>query len=327
MKNERPKLTIGAIVSVAKRFASLKDFKAAHRDLYSHLVYKKKVQSVCRKAGLSRRTPNGYWNYERVLRRAKECKTRSEFIGKHKSAYTHARSHDFLDRIYEEARLGAIYKMDWTLQECASEAKKHKTRSDFFHKSSPAYHFARRRGWLDKITKHMKPQGNYTRRKLYAFEHPDKSVYVGLTYNYERRYKHHMNTHKVLIAKKKEMGHRFVEFDVLYPAHIAAKKERELIESYLKLGWTILNINRAGSLGGNVVKWDFESCRKEARRYKSRDEFLRRCPSAVVIARRNGWMDEICKHMPYILRPKYTDDELKKLASKFSSKNEFREQQ
>jgi predicted GIY-YIG superfamily endonuclease len=321
---KRITLSLNEIIKIAKRFATLKEFKARHLDLYSHLVYKKKVQFVCKAAGLARRTQNNYWTYERVLKAANKCKTRSEFIHKFPSAYKYAKDQGQINKIYKAASLKSKYNRGWTLQDCAREAAKYKTRTDFFN-SSPAYHFALRRGWIDEICVHMQPQGNYTQRKLYAFEHPDKSVYVGLTHNYERRFKHHMESHKLLIQKKGEIGHTFVMYDVLYPAIVASQKERDLIEDYRAKGWTILSKNKAGSLGGNIVKWTFEACRKEAKKYNTRREFQIYCPSAVVIARRNGWMNQICSHMKRLARPKYTDRELEMQASRFTSRFDFRD--
>jgi predicted GIY-YIG superfamily endonuclease len=170
----------------------------------------------------------------------------------------------------------------------------------------------------------MKTQGTFTLRKLYAFEHPDKSVYIGLTYNYERRYKAHMETSKILIAKHKVMGHRFVTFDTLYPAHEAALKEQELIENYRRAGWKILNKNKAGALGGNIKKWDFEKIQKLAKKYKTVKQFYTRQPSAAVIARRNGWMDKVCRHMISKAKRRYTDQELIKLAEQSGSRGKMR---
>ncbi|MCM0606603.1 MAG: GIY-YIG nuclease family protein [Xanthomonadaceae bacterium] len=315
-------LRIEDIVLIAKKFKSLKDFKARHRNLYWHLQYIKKIDYVCIKANLERRTPNKYWDYEKTLVAAKACKSRSEFIQKYKTAYMYIRSLGLLQKLYKEAKLHSVYKMDWTFEECRKEALHFKTRSDFF-KNSSTYHFARRRGWLEKITRHMKAQGSYTLRKIYAIEHPDKSVYVGLTYNFDRRYEHHMKNHKILMKKKRTIGNKFIKFDVLYPAGEAAKQEQKLIDLYIQKGWKILNINKAGSLGGNIIKWDFNSCLKEAKKYKTREAFLKANPSAVVTARKRGWMNKICSHMNYINYP-WTNKELKTLAQSFSFRSDFR---
>lgn len=316
-------IKISDIVKIAKKYNSLKEFKSKHRDLYSHLQYKNKIQYVCKVAGLFRRNENNSMDYKKALRAAKSCSSRSQFIKNHKIAYRYAKENKLIDILYEESGLVSQVNRNWTKEGCAEEAFKYNNRTDFFNKS-PAYHFARRRGWIDEICSHMKPQGTYSRRMLYAFEHPDKSVYVGLTYNYERRYRDHMQNNKTLIKKYKEIGHKFIKFDVLYPAHIAAKKEQQLIEDYRRKGWMILNKNKAGGLGGNIEKLTFEVCLKEAKKFETRKAFQKAQPSMMVTARKRGWEGKVFAHMKYLLHPKYKKNELEKIAKSFNTLKEFR---
>ena len=39
-------------------------------------------------------------------------------------------------------------------------------------------------------------------------------------------------------------------------------------------------------------KWTYETCLEEARKYKSRGEFSKKCGSAYQVARKNGWLDD-----------------------------------
>lgn len=43
--------------------------------------------------------------------------------------------------------------------------------------------------------------------------------------------------------------------------------------------------------------WNFERCKEEALKYNTKKEFKENNASALVIARRNGWLKEICEHM------------------------------
>ena len=101
----------------------------------------------------------------------------------------------------------------------------------------------------------MENHGSRFFRGLYAIEHLDKSVYVGLTYNYKHRYNGHMTgkgaTAILLQEKFKIFGHTFVTYGVFYPIEIAGQKESELIDQYRNNGWSVLNKAKAGSLGGN----------------------------------------------------------------------------
>ena len=48
----------------------------------------------------------------------------------------------------------------------------------------------------------------------------------------------------------------------------------------------------------NPSKWTFESIQKEALRYTTRTAFQKGFPSAYQTARKNGWLDKVCSHMP-----------------------------
>lgn len=59
----------------------------------------------------------------------------------------------------------------------------------------------------------MQRLGNRFFRAIYAFEHPDKTVYVGLTCDYDRRYAEHMRNSDILIEKEKIGGQIFVKLN------------------------------------------------------------------------------------------------------------------
>lgn len=43
--------------------------------------------------------------------------------------------------------------------------------------------------------------------------------------------------------------------------------------------------------------WNKERCRLEALKYSNRSEFSKQSNGAYTAALKNGWLDEICKHM------------------------------
>ena len=44
--------------------------------------------------------------------------------------------------------------------------------------------------------------------------------------------------------------------------------------------------------------WTKERCKEETLKYNTRSEFQKGSESAYQAARKNGWLDDICKHMP-----------------------------
>ena len=81
--------------------------------------------------------------------------------------------------------------MKWNYEKCKEEALKYEYKKDFKKDFYGAYLHAIRRGFLDEICSHMKITGNLYKRCIYAYEFPDKYVYVGLTYNLNRRNTQH----------------------------------------------------------------------------------------------------------------------------------------
>lgn len=72
----------------------------------------------------------------------------------------------------------------------------------------------------------------------------------------------------------------------------------------------------------SVKKYTLESLRLLAANYQTRTEFRSAHPSAEVVARRLGVMDEICAHMPYLITY-WSDDMLNAEALKYETRGAF----
>lgn len=59
----------------------------------------------------------------------------------------------------------------------------------------------------------------------------------------------------------------------------------DLLSVYREYG-DVFNLNEAKK------KWDYESCKEESSKYKSRGKFQKGCVSAYKVARKSGWLDE-----------------------------------
>lgn len=72
----------------------------------------------------------------------------------------------------------------WTKQRCQQEALNYKTRTEFYKKSTGAYHVARKNDWLNSICGHMitkrSPKGYWTKQKCQQ---------VALKYNSRMKFK------------------------------------------------------------------------------------------------------------------------------------------
>lgn len=151
----------------------------------------------------------------------------------------------------------------------------------------------------------------------------DEYFYVGLTYNIKERLVAHFNSSRI---KKLIFEFGLDEFEVYQLTdYIDVEEAVELEAIYLEYfsgDLEPLNIAKTGSIGGNQTKWDFESCVNDAKKYKSRVEWRKNNGSAIKAARLNGWMNECCSHMEYIILPSsyYTKERCMEIASAYTRK-------
>jgi len=194
----------------------------------------------------------------------------------------------------------------WTEERCLEVALKCKTRKEFVEKYSGARYSAVKNGWIEKCHKHMIYLGNYYKRLIYAVLFPDKSVYVGLTYNPEKRFKNHLVSKKSSVYKHIKNTGLSPEFKILtklIDKQEASIKEGVFESNYRKKGYNILNKSKTGVLGGGVTKWTKKSCHIEALKYNSRYEFKLNNPSAYNASHNSYWIDDITSHMTNGIRP------------------------
>ena len=248
--------------------------------------------------------PWGYWDYENCFNEAKKYKKRSEFNRLSNGAYEKARQNGWLKDYswllsYHDALSEA--RTYWTADRCFEAAKKYKSKSEFRSKCVGAYTAALKNGWLNSYTwlkRQNRTGGVYC---VYVYEDTtNKYAYVGLTCNYGRRDNEH---------RKGQLKRGVRKFDCLYKyfngnipdGHIKVNmltaEEAQYYEffyatKYIDDGWSLINKAKTGSLGTGVVKWDYNTCFKEAKKYNSRGEFAKKSKGAYECARMNGWLDD-----------------------------------
>lgn len=72
------------------------------------------------------------------------------------------------------------------------------------------------------------------------------------------------------------------------------------------------------------IKWTYEECQKESKKYKYRGEFSEKSPGAWQVAKKSGWLDDfvwlIQKKIP---NGYWTYDRCKEEAKKYSKRSHF----
>lgn len=272
---------------------------------------------------------NKVWTFDKCRNEALKYSNRSDFVRYSCSAYHRALQDGFLDQICTHMTSRWKPYRFWSFDKCQKEALKYKTKVEFKTSNSSAYSLCQKRGWISRVCSHMDVIGNMHKRLVYAYEFPNKVVYVGLTCDKERRQLQHLQYKKSPVYKyslKTKLTPIYKSISKTYiTAERAQKLEDKTIETYKNSGWQILNSAKAGALGWSNKKWTFEKCQAEALKYKTRGDFQNNSRSAYAAAHKNNWM-QIYDHMVYRRLPKgtWTYESCKQAALQCKTRSEFR---
>ncbi len=218
--------------------------------------------------------------------------------------------------------------MKWTKEKCENLAKLYEYRIDFKKNSRGAYDSARVNGWLDEICFHMKPKGNKFKRLIYSFVFSDNYVYVGLTGNPEIRKWSHLNKSDSQVYKhisETGLDPIYKELTDYLPIDKSIKMENYWMNKMKDDGYVMLNINKTGALGGNIVKWNKNDCKKAFLFCKNIKEVRSLYSTAYSKSVKNRWIGDFSKHMKYVSNGKWNNKENCQSESlKYSSRTEFK---
>jgi hypothetical protein len=196
----------------------------------------------------------------------------------------------------------------WTVDELVQNGSQYQHKGDW--KRAPieshrmAYQAAYRSGpdVFALATAHMTPKahpysGSYI---VYAYEFADRHAYVGHTFQPAIRRSMHMQRGPVLqhMSVCPDYAYKVLEDGLNSPIE-SAKAEAHWQAEYKKQGWIPLWTAKAGGLGAvHVAKWSKENVMAEARKYKTKQEWIDGSQMSYRIAKREGWFEEASAHMP-----------------------------
>lgn len=305
----------------ASKYKSPGEFKTNNNYVYVKCFKNKWLDEFYRDFEIKRGI---FWTKERCQEVALRFQSRKEFSNNFKSAYTISLRNRWLDDIcLHMIRKPSTY---WTKVRCQEESSKYKTITEFKKNSYQAHKYSVLNCWLDEICSHMKKSGNIYKRCIYAFEFPDKSVYVGLTYNIDKRQESHyksltsqVNKHIKLTDLQPELLKLTDYIDV----ELAKVSEGYFIQQYINKGWTSLNVQKPGNTGGNK-KTTEEKCKDIVEKYDSLYLFRKEQPNIYRNIIRYNW-----KHLISNLSRNYkesgywTKDKCQDIAQKYKSRIDF----
>ena len=197
---------------------------------------------------------NGYWNDEKVLEEAKKYTTLKEFRENSSGAYDYAYDKkDLLDKIKEILKVGKKPNGYWTYERCYEEAKKYTTLIDFHDKSSSAYTYARDNDWLKNFI-----WLESTRWKKY-----------GKIYTIEELKQISKNCfNREELKQKNEHAYRYAI-------------KNGLINELFTEKWNV-----------KPLKWTYEKCVEESKKYEYYNDFMTKSSSAYTTACHRKWIKD-----------------------------------
>lgn len=216
----------------------------------------------------------------------------------------------------------------YSIEECAEEAKKYTTKTEFIKKAPLHYSHAIRKGFLNKICNHMEKQGSPLKRAVYVFEFADNYAYVGLTSNLDRREKEHLTNHSSAVFRhiqESKCSYMFKCLTDYLSKEEAAEIEIDTIIEYAKNGWCILNKKSGGDLGSKIRKYTKQYCKEITSQYNDKRIFQNLNPYFYRYISKRGWLDELCSHMVNQKKKNgyWTKAKCKEAADKFSKRIDF----
>ena len=254
------------------------------------------------------------WNYQRCSEEADKYRTRTEFRRQSPKAYNAAKRHGYLDELcvhmIEERKPNGY----WTKERCLEEALKFETRQEF--NNTPAYQASIRNGWFDDVMQHFP----VIRRTIESWT---KEECTEEALRYTKRSDFSAGSHGAYTASKYKgwlddiCVHMDNEskpqwnFDACRQEALKystrAEFKRESGGAYAaarRARWLDDICKHMRSKTKPIGFWTREHCAEEALKFKSKEDFRKGAGGAYVASNRQGWLEEICKHMHSVRVPR-----------------------
>jgi hypothetical protein len=317
----KAKWTKEMVMNLAKDYTQMNQFKKEHTSAYAAAQRNGWIEDI-RKIMTPAYTN---WTKELVHQEALKYPTRRQFQTHSRKAYQSAINNGWIDDVTSHMK---NMQNLWNPDDIWKEALKYNHVRDFINGSYNAYQAAMRRPNYEEIISHMTPLGNKLKRLIYAYEFPDNTVYVGLTFDLNERDRQHRKKENSQVYKHiKETGLEpdFKQITDDFVSALDAKvMEQQAIEKYADEGWRILNLAKAGGLGSSVLdNWTKDMVIEVSKKYNKRTEFCNKERRACLVAKRNGWYEEATNHMT-VLNQDWDFEKIHNEALKYKNRNEFK---
>lgn len=325
-KQRHAKYTKEECMAEAKKYTTRLDFKNGSPGYYAATMQNGWKDEICAHMPMQYHGPKAA-TYEECKERALKYSKRGDFQKHEPRYYNRSREKGWIDEVCAHMKPSKRpSKKVWTKEECAAEALKCESRTEFRYKCQGGYGRAWTMGWLDEICSHMNELDDVTKRCIYAITFEDGHAYVGLTFNHELRWRDES-------SQEDEAVFRFIKKTGLQPTfkiihdytteEEAQKLEAKYIQEYKDNGWVMINSMPAGSLGTRRAKYSIKKALELLHTCKTLAEYRKKYPGTYNRLVRHGYKEEIFKILPPKFK-RYTDQELIDIAKDYSKRSELR---
>lgn len=248
------------------------------------------------------------WTYEECKKAASMCNSRAMFWDKYSRAARISKQNGWDNDFFEKNT--SMPQNYWTEDMCIKDSKRYSLFTEYRDSSPTSFYKAKKNGWLQKMTWLVddikKFNTTSTNHLIYAYiiEICDnKYAYIGRTFQLKQR----DYEHRRIKRGKRDVLNQFCYdngIDIPIPIVIESgltltqsqEKEDLYIKEYKSKGYVILNVGKTGigigSVGNAGIKWDYDTCYKEAKKYNTKIEFYHNSNGAWCRARSEGWLKD-----------------------------------
>jgi hypothetical protein len=268
------------------------------------------------------------WTYDEAKQEAMKYDSYPDFR-KNSPAFFQSEKNGWNKDFMEFLKLGKGEWRKYTKDMVMADVAKSHNKVEFREKFPISYKAAREYGWYEEVTKPLEKVEDDRKRLIYAYEFPDKSVYVGLTVNEKRRKFDHLNILDVespvaqyILDTGLQPIYKVIAKD-LTPKE-AQESEGCTEEKYKSEGWKVLNRYKTGSLGACRKFWDEQSIYDAAKPFKTSSEFKKGNYPAYQAAQKYGYLKDITSKMVPVNRTLWTYETIKNLAQGLKTRSELK---
>ena len=204
------------------------------------------------------RKPRGYWTYERCIEEAQKYKTRMDFKNGSPRAYSLSAKNKWIDG-FTWFQKPEPRNLIWTEEKCFKEAQKYRYSTEFRRNNDGAWSKAYKEGWLNDYT--WFEDGNKVNADKKRLWNKQTCYELALKCKSRSDYKKH-NAQAYKVSKENGWLDDYTWF-------------KSGFDIYLDEG----------------IKWTYEACCEESKKYSSRSEFCNKCVGAYTRALNRGWLD------------------------------------